>query len=279
MKKFLFLFIPVFGIQQLNAQLAVTLNHTNVSCNGGCNGTATAVASGGTPPYTYAWNPVNSGNPITGLCVGNYTVTVTDGLANVASATCTITQPLALTISFSSTAITCNSGTGNVTANISGGVPPYNYNWVPGNYSFATITNVSTGSYTCTVTDGNACTVTGTYVLTQPSAITSSISPTNSSPCVGSSVSFTPNVTGGTLPYTYSWTFPGGSPSTSTSQTPSVVWGAAGTYTVTLNITDANGCTSSATTTITPDSPTITITPSYPTICAGSSLTMTGSGA
>ena len=317
MKKFLLLLTLAFGVQQLNA-LTVTINHTNVTCNSSCNGTATAVPSGGTAPYTYAWNPLNTGNPITGLCAGNYTVTVTDALAAVASATVTILQPAllaiscssvptttcascdgvlnanvtggtppysytcipngpisipepnvcsgtytitvtdaqgctasgitivgqppAMSLSFTTTTISCNGGTGNVTAVVFGGTAPYTYNWMPGNYTTATITNVPAGTYTCTVTDANNCTQGGICVLTQPSTINAGIS-APASTCLGTNVAFVPNVTGGTAPYAYSWTFPGGTPATSTSQNPIVVWNAAGTYTVTMDVWDANGCT------------------------------------
>src|SRR5207237_641711 len=60
--------------------LTSTTTQVNVSCNGGCNGTSTVTAGGGTTPYTYNWNtiPVQTTITATGLCTGNYTCTITD---------------------------------------------------------------------------------------------------------------------------------------------------------------------------------------------------------
>lgn len=60
----------------LNASITASANPT---CDNGCNGSATVTATGGTPPYTYAWSPSGgTAATATGLCAGNYTVTVTD---------------------------------------------------------------------------------------------------------------------------------------------------------------------------------------------------------
>lgn len=57
--------------------------------------------------------------------------------------------------------------------------------------------------------------------------------------CPGNTVQFTSTSTGS--PTTYSWTFAGGTPATSTSQNPTVTYNTAGTYTVTLTVSNANG--------------------------------------
>jgi PKD repeat protein len=59
-------------------------------------------------------------------------------------------------------------------------------------------------------------------------------------PCAGVNVQFTDLTTGGT-PTAWEWTFPGGTPSTSTLQNPIVVYNTGGTYDVTLKAIDANG--------------------------------------
>jgi gliding motility-associated-like protein len=57
-----------------------SLSHTNVTCPGMQDGTATVVLAGstGVPPYTYSWSTGDSTKSISGLSTGNYTVTVTD---------------------------------------------------------------------------------------------------------------------------------------------------------------------------------------------------------
>lgn len=73
--------------------LSVTTSATAPTCNGGCNGTVTATASGGTPPYSYAW----TGGPTTpswsGRCAGTYTVTVSGGSGSPVVQNVTVTQP------------------------------------------------------------------------------------------------------------------------------------------------------------------------------------------
>ncbi|MFL5753224.1 MAG: lectin-like domain-containing protein, partial [Bacteroidia bacterium] len=64
----------------VNSAFPVNTTQTNVSCNGGNDGTATAIPAGGTAPYTYSWSttPVQTTATATGLAPGTYTVSVTD---------------------------------------------------------------------------------------------------------------------------------------------------------------------------------------------------------
>lgn len=265
MKKLLLFLSILFGVQQLNAQLAVTISQTNISCNSVCDGSATAVPSGGTPPYTYVWAPNgNLSATSTGLCVGAYTVTVTDALANVATATTTILQPPVLLISGATTNISCNAMCdGAISVSVSGGTPPYTYLW-NNSIPFSTASSLCAGTYTCTVTDANACTVTGVYVVTQPAVVPVVISPSNPTICSGSSITLSAT---GALAYT--WT-PGNLTTASITITPTV------TTTYTVSGMDGNGCYGNATTTVIvnpiPSAPTAS---SNSPLCAGSTLNLT----
>ena len=270
MKKLLLLLLVAFGVQQLNAQLSLTINHTNTLCYSMCNGTVTPVPSGGTPPYTYAWNPMISNT--SAVCPGTYTCTVTDAATNTATATVTVGQPIALTVSVTSVNAICGNPNGSATATPSGGTPPYTASWnsVPVQNTL-TATGLLPGSYTVTITDQNACTATNTVIITNQAGPTASISSVTSvscnSMCDGSA---TASVSGGTAPYTYAWSPAGGN-------TPTISNACAGNYSMT--VTDANGCTATASVSITQPAPVnITISPSYPTICSGNSLVMYGSG-
>lgn len=140
----------------------------------------------------------------------------------------------------SSTPANCGC-TGSVTANPSGGNPPYTYLWSPGNQTTQTVTGLCPGTYTVTIDDGGTCTnpITATVTVTG-TAVTATAS--SSSPaCFGGTGTATATPNGGTAPYTYSW-----SPSGGTNQTATGL--GSGTYTVT--ITDANGCTATSTVTI-----------------------------
>ncbi|KAF2339611.1 SprB repeat-containing protein, partial [Flavobacterium ginsenosidimutans] len=95
-----------FTIVQPAAALTATAGTiNNTSCYGGGNGTATVIASGGTPNYSYSWNtaPVQTTATASGLSAGTYTVTVTDFFGCQATRSFTISEPSALTIAPSQT--------------------------------------------------------------------------------------------------------------------------------------------------------------------------------
>ena len=219
-------------------------SQTNVACNGGSNGAATVTVSGGTPGYTYSWSP-SGGTAVTaaGLTAGTYTCTITDANSCTKTQSVTVTQPTAISASISSqTNIACNGGSnGAATISASGGAPGYTYQWSPSGGTAATATGLTAGIYTCTVTDANSCTKTKTVTLTQPAALNASASQVAVSCNGGSNGRAIANVSGGTTPYTYSWSPAGGTSSTATGLT-------AGNYTVT--VTDNNSCEATASVTV-----------------------------
>jgi gliding motility-associated-like protein len=208
---------------------------TNVSCNGSSNGSAMVTANGGVPPYTYTWSNGSHAPAITNLISGTYTVTVTDNNGCTASNSVTITQPPILQATVISNNVSCNSGSnGSATASATGGTPPYSYHWSNGNNSNI-INNLLIGSYSVTVTDLNGCTTTASITITQPTVLTTSITPPTNVACfAGSNGSATVVPNGGTSPYSYNW-----SNGTHNGTASGLV---TGTYTVT--VTDNNGCSS-----------------------------------
>ena len=156
-------------------------------CNGG-TGSVTVTPGGGTPNYTYAWAPSGGNNATASLSAGNYTVTVTDHDGCTATSSITITQPAALTATTSFTHASCNLPNGTATATPAGGVGPYGYLWVPSGETNATATGLTAGSYTVTVTDMNHCTFSTSVTVTQPPAVTASISATTGATCNGATM-------------------------------------------------------------------------------------------
>jgi hypothetical protein len=72
---------------------SVAMSMTQPTCNGGCNGTATATATGGTPPYTYQWTGGPATATWTNRCAGTYTMIAHDASTGTSTQTITVTQP------------------------------------------------------------------------------------------------------------------------------------------------------------------------------------------
>ncbi|HXC03819.1 MAG TPA: T9SS type A sorting domain-containing protein, partial [Bacteroidia bacterium] len=218
---------------------------TNVSCNGGLNGSASLVVSGGTANYTYSWTPPSSNAAfISNVGAGTYTCTITDANACSTSASVTITEPPLLSASMNApTDVSCNGGTnGSATLTAIGGTTGYTYSWTPSGGTGATANGLAAGTYTCTVTDANACTTSSTVSISEPAMLAASMgTPTDVSCNGGTNGSANISSTGGTSNYTYSWTPSGGTASAASNL-------AAGTYT--CLVTDANACTTTATVSI-----------------------------
>lgn len=232
-------------ITQPGGPLTLSVNATtNVSCYGNNTGSATIVASGGTPGYAYSWNttPVQTSATATGLAAGTYTCTVTDVLDCTQTINVTITQPTApLAVSIASTTpVDCfGAATGSATATAQNGTPGYAYTWTTSPVqNTATASNLLAGNYICTVTDDLGCTDTVHVTISQPAApLSLSISAATDIACYGDATgSVTVSATNGTPGYTYSW-------NTSPVQTTATAINLpAGTYSCT--VTDANGCVS-----------------------------------
>ncbi|MCF8450344.1 MAG: hypothetical protein K9G49_10790, partial [Taibaiella sp.] len=139
---------------------SVTASATNVSCNGGTNGTLTATASG---TVTYAWSSGHTTATVSGVGAGTYTVVVTSSCGS-ASAAVTVAEPSALVASNTVTDVLCNGGsTGTVTVSASGGTTSYT--------GTGTTTGLAAGSYSYTVTDANGCTASTSATVGEPSAL------------------------------------------------------------------------------------------------------------
>jgi len=252
-------------ITQPTAALSAGISaSTNVNCFGNSTGVATAAVSGGTAGYTYTWSP-SGGNAATAssLTAGTYTVNVTDANGCTTNTTVAITQPAAaLTASISTTVNggICSGGSVNATVTVNGGIPAYTYTWSPSGGNSATTNSLSAGSYTINITDANSCTTNTTLTVTPPaSALSASISVVSNINCATTNTgSVTAVVSGGTPAYTYTWSPSGGNATTATNL-------AVGTYT--LNVTDANSCTTNTTVTIT--KPVVAISSSTNVNCFG----------
>ncbi len=235
--------------------ITVASNAINAT-SGNCDGSITTTVSGGTPGgaapgYTFSWSgpsgplPAGTGANPTNLCPGTYCVTVTDFNGCVKTKCQIVSAPLAIApIKKDACFETCD---GEIDLNVTGGIPPYTYQWSAAGLSGGNLTGLCSGSYTVTVTSsatGQNQTVTinisqansipdiANYVLTDP---------TSSSVCDGSVVINT-SAGGFGAPFSYSW---------SNNQTGNEATGLCDETTYTVTVSDKNGCTNTAS--FTPD--------------------------
>ncbi len=210
----------------------------DVSCNGGTDGSASVTASGGTPPYAYAWSHdgTNSTSSATNLTAGDYSITITDDSGCNEIRSITVNEPTPVTASATASDVSCNGdsdGSASITAN--GGSPGYSYSW-PGGQTTATVNNLASGTYNVVVSDLNNCTAEVIVVINEPQAIAMSELSTQDVSCNGNSDGqASVSASGGTTPFSYSWS--GGQIGPNATDLP------AGSHTVV--VTDGNGCTAS----------------------------------
>lgn len=190
----------------VSASISLSLTPTQVLCNGGSSGAVAAVASGGSGTLTYLWSNAATTSSITGLSIGTYSVTVTDGVPCSVSGTITITQPAALSASGVETDKSCSDkNNGSIDVTVSGGKSPYTFNWSNSLGTAEDVIGLSAGSYAVTVTDANGCTTTLTETISSPSAL---FAPAIVTPvaCFGQSTgTISISATGGNSGYTYLW--------------------------------------------------------------------------
>ncbi|MEN9304184.1 MAG: hypothetical protein RL264_2613, partial [Bacteroidota bacterium] len=223
--------------------LNLVLTGSNVTCYGLTNGSVSSSLSGGTAPFNYSWSNGETGANLSNLSAGNYFLTITDFNNCQISRNIVITAPLApLSISSVKTNISCaGQTTGIVDITVNGGTPNYTFQWNNG-VQTEDLNAIGAGIYTVIVTDSQGCQATKTDTLTEPSTALVVALSGNNLTCNGNlSGSVNSTVSGGSIPYSYSWS--------NSANSPDLVNVAAGTYT--LTVTDAAGCQKVASQTIT----------------------------
>jgi gliding motility-associated-like protein len=256
------------------ANIGANVSTTAPACNGGNTGSATAVVTGGTAPYSYSWSGASqTGATVNTLASGSYTLTVTD------AASCSVTFPLtvpatpAAQISVTGVNPACYGGRdGKAIVTMSNAAGPYTYNWQGlSAQNGDTARGLSAGTYNVTVTTAAGCTATGSVTLTNPQRI--NISVTSKGTCNTSAMgSLTAIATGGVAPYQYQWnTVPSLPSATASGLTP-------GLYRIV--VTDHLNCKDSATGLVPAQSGiSIEAKASKDTVCKGAQVQLSATGA
>ena len=227
----------VIGTADINTNITTT----DVSC-AGQDGSINLSITGGQAPYTINWdNNLGSTTNPTNLSVGTYSVTITDQSGCNHTDVVTVSGATNINVSAQTTNASCSNGNDGVIAlSVSQGTAPYVYTWTGNVSTGATAQNLAAGTYEVTVLDAGGCSAIINRTILAPSALTANIA--SDEACTVSSGTSTITVSGGTPGYTYAWN------DANNQTTQQAVNLAAGAYTAT--ITDRNGCTTTASTTV-----------------------------
>jgi|GEM_PF-6790885 len=212
--------------------IQIQFTETGISCNGESDGGIQAKVTGGVPPYSYQWSTNGTLANINNLKAGTYSLLVTDDNGITATLSYVLKEPTVLTAQLTPKAVSCfGGGNGTITTVVSGGTAPYYYAWSNG-ASTANLTGLSAGNFNVSITDNNGCNIKQSATVTTPQAlaITGATTPPTRYGSADGSIDIT--VTGGTTPYTYSWS--------NGKNTEDLTAITDGQYTVT--VMDANGC-------------------------------------
>ncbi len=218
------------------------LSIVNETCSGS-DGAIDITISGGTAPINFNWSNGATTEDISGLSAGTYSGTITDdngcslstGTLNVFNSP----SNLIVTTNLLTDEI-CGNGQGVINVDVSGGSGSYTYSWSNGSNS-QDLLNVSAGTYTLTVNDGNGCVTTYTETINNtPGTLTNDNIIVTDEICGNGSGAIDIVISGGQAPYTYVWS--------NGATTQDINGLSAGFYT--CDITDQNGCTISISATV-----------------------------
>ncbi len=231
------LVIDSVHITQADA-LDIDIITTLASCNTP-DGSAQAQVNGGVFPYYYAWSTNSAAPNIFGLSAANYSITVTDNKGCTENKDFNIVNPLP-NVNASTLQIQCHdSQNGKISINANGGNTPYSYVWNTGDTS-SSLSNLSPGFYTVTVTDASGCLSVYSDSLSNPSPINLSLNGTDIG-CYGNQDGqINSTLNGGVLPFQYIWS--------NSETTDSIANLNPGTYS--LTVIDQDSCIASGTDTI-----------------------------
>lgn len=224
-----------------------TVQYTDALCAEGVGSISISI-TGGTAPFDYNWshNPGANGPTVTNLNSGNYSLTLTDA----AGCQTIVTQAIAYLPPPVASADTenslCNDGNGAITLDVSGGTLPYTYAWShDANLQFIQAAGLDAGNYSVVITDDNGCTASAQATVALLAAPQMSLLAIADAYCGATNGSISVNVSGGALPYTYSWSHDGSLNSNSANDL------SADDYSI--SSTDANGCVANLVATVEDD--------------------------
>ncbi|MDC0231252.1 gliding motility-associated C-terminal domain-containing protein [Aureispira] len=235
------------ALVNVTALVSSNYNGAAISCHGATDAELTASASGGTGNYSFIWSDGQTSSTATGLGIGTYSVTITDGNGCSDTSSILITAPgllqasVVVSSNYNGTDISCaGANDGEATATPIDGTAPFAYLW-PDGQSTATATGLGPNTYWVLITDANGCSDTAQITLTEPAPVTFYIRISSHVSCAGGNDGHAEIIPlSGTPTFTFNW-----SDGTTTVINNGLT---AGIHTATL--TDANGCIATGSVTI-----------------------------
>jgi gliding motility-associated-like protein len=215
---------------------------TPVGCGGANTGAVDLTVTGGTPGYTYLWNDGATTEDRSNVTAYNYHFTVTDANGCQMADSANVTQPMGMVPSVTVNDANCNASNGGIDLTVQYGYPPYSYMWNDGTTT-EDRSSLMIGTYTVTITDNIACTVSVTATVNQANTPMNINHTATNVTCNGGNtgaINIT-SVVGAPGPFTFNWS------NGATTQNISAL--TAGSYTVT--VTSGNSCTATKSVSIT----------------------------
>ncbi|MCC6727264.1 MAG: hypothetical protein IT258_22355 [Saprospiraceae bacterium] len=228
--------------QQGSLQVGTTIQNP-FYCPGEEVGIVEVQPIGGTPPFAYQWEglPWEQSPALDSIGPGSYSATVTDALGCTGDVQFSFGEPTPVAVSVAMVQPACHGETGTASATTTGGMPGTNgtgYTYLWDNGATSPTVQLPLGPHTVTATDVHGCTGTASVLVVEPPLLTASVAAQPQTLCFGEAngqLAALPQ--GGTPPYAYDWGLGQPIDSTLTSLGPGPYF---------LNLTDANGCSATA---------------------------------
>ncbi|MCL9770580.1 gliding motility-associated C-terminal domain-containing protein, partial [Flavobacterium sp. HXWNR69] len=218
--------------------IVITAATTPITCYGANDASITLTVTGGTGPYQAQWDNLATGLYQNNLAAADYNILITDSNGCTKTIVVSIPEAPIFTINPVVVNISCyGANDGSINLNLVGGIQPISLTWSDGSTAGLVRNNLPSGTYTVTIVDSKPCTITRTFIIVEPQPLVLSANIQNALDCNdANSGAINLLVSGGTPPFTYSWT--NGTTSEDLTNIP------AGNYAVV--VTDSRGCTKSA---------------------------------
>jgi gliding motility-associated-like protein len=257
---------------EFDGQVTITFKEITVSaviveplCYGGNNGEITVFALDGESPVSFQWDAAANNQTtahISNLSVGNYSVLITDALGCSKDTTFSLNEPNPFSFTTNIVNTDCEGSNGEIEIiGITGGSPPYFYDWGSGLVTTNSIDNLSEGQYSIQISDALGC-----DSIINATVATDVIDVNDETICFGEMVTL--NATGAS---DYTWSPPNGLSATIGANVQ-----ASPTETTTYTITSTNGCVAYATVTVNNLSP---IEVNEGVVCPNGFIELNASGA